>query len=409
MPSHLTFNVNDSDGDNYQLMHCLFDVCNYGVIVVDYNLHVILWNNWIAERSGILNSTALGQRIPRLFPELKKSRLFSLIDNAFSKGASGMLSHALNKTPFPLLDPQDTRQKIKHAIYVRPITLSNATRYCAIEINDVTAALRREKQLRKFADQEQNAKIAAENLSHLKSSFISTVSHELRTPLTSIRGSLGLLAGGAVGGLPEQSRPLVDIAQKNTERLLLLINDILDMEKIESGKLTFDYNPVDVMTFLEQALEANIGYAEQHGVSIRIVAMEKDAKIYADSDRLMQVMNNLMSNAAKFSPKGSTVEIATIRHAGGIRISVTDHGPGIPEEFQAHLFEKFTQADSSSTRTKGGTGLGMSISREIVEKHSGKLRYITKKNIGTTFYFDLPEWTNSNDVNPDTEEEKLWQ
>ena len=133
MPSHLTFNVNDSGNDNYQLMHCLFDVCSYGVIVVDYNLRVILWNNWIAERSGILNSTALGQHMPRLFPELKKSRLFNLVDNAFNKGTSGMLSHALNKTPFPLLDPQDTRQKIKHAIYVRPITLSNATRYCRSE------------------------------------------------------------------------------------------------------------------------------------------------------------------------------------------------------------------------------------------------------------------------------------
>jgi len=387
-----------SSDDGFQLLHSIFNVCSYGVIVIDKNRNVVLWNNWIADRSGVNNTVAQGKQLSRLFPEIKKSRLFTLVDNAFNKSLTGMLSHALNKVPFPLYDPQDTRNKIKHAIYVRPITLANGIRYCAIELNDVTAALRREHQLRKLADQEENAKIAAEKLSHLKSGFISTVSHELRTPLTSIRGSLGLLAGGAVGELPPQSVSLVDIAQKNTERLLLLINDILDMEKIESGKLSFDYKPVEVMSLLEQALEANAGYAEQHGVSIRISAMEKDAKIYADSDRLMQVMNNLLSNAAKFSPEGSEIDVATIRHDGEIRISVTDHGMGIPSEFQAHLFEKFTQADFSSTRVKGGTGLGMSISQAIVAKHSSRLRFITEENIGTTFYFDLPEWTNSNNV-----------
>ncbi len=387
--------------DSFQLLHSLFDVCSYGVIVIDNSGDIILWNSWVADRSGVQGSVAQGKQLSYIFPQLSQSRLFGLIDNALKKCASGMLSHALNKVPFPLYDPQDAQQKIKHAVYVRPITLANGTRYCAIELNDVTAALRREQQLRKLADQEQEAKIAAENLSHLKSGFISTVSHELRTPLTSIRGSLGLIAGGAVGELPKQSMPLIDIAQKNTERLLLLINDILDMEKIESGKLSFEYKSVDVMAFLEQALEANIGYAEQHGVSIRIAAMEKGAKIYADSDRLMQVMNNLISNAAKFSPEGNTVEISAVRHGGEIRISVTDHGPGIPKAFQAHLFEKFTQADSSSTRTKGGTGLGMNISQFIVEKHSGKLRYITDENIGTTLYFDLPEWADSSNANLD--------
>ena len=310
---HTPSNLNNSDGDSYQLLHCLFDVCSYGAIVVDNNMQVVLWNNWIAEKSGVLNSTALGQYLFKLFPELKKSRLLGLISNAFAKSASGMLSHALNSVPFPLYDPQDTRLRIKHAIYVRPVTLMSGTRYCVIELKDVTAALRREQQLKKMAEQEQRAKIAAENLSHLKSGFISTVSHELRTPLTSIRGRLGLISGGAVGELPPQSIPLIDIAQKNTERLLLLVNDILDMEKIESGKQEFYFKPVDVTTLLEQAMEANIGYAEQHGVSIRIAAREDNAKIYADSDRLIQVMNNLISNAAKFSPEKNTIDIATIR------------------------------------------------------------------------------------------------
>lgn len=229
----------------------------------------------------------------------------------------------------------------------------------------------------------------------IKNEFISTVSHELRTPLTSIRGSLGLLVGGAGGLLPNQAKNLVNIANKNTERLLLLINDILDIEKIESGKMVFHYKLLDLLQFLETATQANYAYGEQFAVSFHITQCPEGVSVYADEDRLLQVMNNLLSNAAKFSPRGGRVEISAVQRAHKVRISITDNGKGIPHSFQKDIFQKFAQADASDTRQLGGTGLGLSISKSIIDQHGGRIDFISRENLGTTFFFDLPEWTES--------------
>ncbi|MDH5407750.1 MAG: PAS domain S-box protein [Gammaproteobacteria bacterium] len=225
----------------------------------------------------------------------------------------------------------------------------------------------------------------------MKNEFISTVSHELRTPLTSIRGSLGLVMADTVGKLPDKVRELLTITSNNTERLLLLINDILDIQKIEAGMMAFHFQSLELNPFLQQAVETNQSYADQYGVNFTFTPTEENIRVYADSDRLMQVMNNLMSNAAKFSPKGESIELSVKRHNGVIRISVSDHGPGIPDDFKGKIFEKFTQYDSTDTRKKGGTGLGLSITRLIVDKHGGEINYTSKLGAGTTFYFELPE------------------
>ena len=226
----------------------------------------------------------------------------------------------------------------------------------------------------------------------MKNQFVSTVSHELRTPLTSIHGSLGLILGGAAGELPPQTKGLLDIAYNNSERLTRLINDILDIEKIESGKMEFNFQPLELMSLVKQAIEANHAYAEQFEIEFVLKDTLTDAKVNADSDRLMQLFANLLSNAAKFSPPNDTVEISVSRHDKAIRVAITDHGPGIPEKFRSRVFEKFAQADSSDARQKRGTGLGLSIAKAIVEKHGGKICFDTEINVGTTFYFDLPEW-----------------
>ena len=232
-------------------------------------------------------------------------------------------------------------------------------------------------------------------IEQIKNEFISTVSHELRTPLTSIRGSLGLLVGGAAGLLPTQAKTLVNIANKNTERLLLLINDILDIEKIESGKMVFHYKLLDLQQFLDTAVQANQAYGEQFDVHFAVSQCPESVAVYADEDRLLQVMNNLLSNAAKFSPGGSRVEISAVKRGHKVRISVTDTGKGIPQSFHKDMFKKFAQADASDTRSLGGTGLGLSISKSIIEQHGGHIDFISRENIGTTFFFDLPEWVES--------------
>jgi PAS domain S-box-containing protein len=226
----------------------------------------------------------------------------------------------------------------------------------------------------------------------LKSEFVSVVSHELRTPLTSIVGSLGLISGGVAGELPAQAKTLIDIAHKNSERLVRLINDILDVEKIESGKMVFNIKPMELMPLIEQSVEANKGYGERYKVRFVLKDALPGVKVAADSDRLIQVVTNLLSNAAKFSPPGGTVDVSVSQHKGSIRVSVTDHGPGIPEEFRSRIFQKFAQADSSDSRQKGGTGLGLSICKAIVEKLGGKIGFETEMGVGTTFYFDLSGW-----------------
>lgn len=226
----------------------------------------------------------------------------------------------------------------------------------------------------------------------MKNEFISTVSHELRTPLTSIRGSLGLLSSGTVGELPESAKEMLKIASNNTERLLLLINDILDIQKIESGKMSFKFESVDLSEFINEAIVAHTEYGKQHGVTFVLGNKLENVRIFADKDRLMQVMGNLLSNAAKFSHEGDHVDISVAVHnSDRLRISITDYGSGIPDEFQPKLFERFTQSDSSDTRAKGGTGLGLSISKVIIEKHGGLIGFISKEGIGSTFYIELPE------------------
>ena len=225
----------------------------------------------------------------------------------------------------------------------------------------------------------------------LKNEFVAMVSHELRTPLTAIRGSLGLIAGGVAGELSPQARAMIDIAYKNSERLVRLINDLLDIEKIESGQMSFQRQPIELGHLLAQTIEANSAYGAHFGVSFVLTPAPK-LQVFADADRLMQVFTNLLSNAAKFSPSGEVVRVWLGQHAGMVRVGVSDCGPGIPEAFREQIFQKFAQADSSSTRTKGGTGLGLNIARAIVERHGGKVSFETQTGVGTTFFVDLPAW-----------------
>ncbi len=232
-------------------------------------------------------------------------------------------------------------------------------------------------------------------IEQMKDEFISTVSHELRTPLTSIRGSLGLITSGNLGELPHQIKNLIDIAHKNSERLVRLINDILDIEKIESGGMRFDMRAVSLNDIVEQTVEANQGFAEKYKVTFVNEMAETPIHARLDSDRFTQALTNLLSNAAKFSPSGGNITIRTAVNAKKVRISVSDMGPGIPIAFQNHIFEKFAQADSSDTRQKGGTGLGLSITKAIVERMEGAISFTSTPGQGTTFFMEFPLYENS--------------
>ena len=238
-------------------------------------------------------------------------------------------------------------------------------------------------ELRRAITQQRQAQIR-------KTEFVSTVSHELRTPLTSIKGALGLIRSGVVGGVPDKLQAMLTSAYNNSERLIRLVNDILDIEKIEAGKMDFRVEPVALASLVEQTIAENQPFADKYNVRLSNVGTVAGAWVRGDPDRLSQVLTNLISNAIKFSPRGSTVEVAVKRGPADYCIAVSDQGPGIPEELRDRIFEKFFQSDSPDTRKKGGTGLGLSIARTIARRHGGDVGFESKIGVGTTFRFTLP-------------------
>ena len=242
----------------------------------------------------------------------------------------------------------------------------------------------------------------------LKDEFVSVVSHELRTPLTALRGALGLMENQVAGDLPPHAREMVGLALRNAERLSLLINDLLDIEKIEGGAMRFEMREIELGALLRSAIELNASYAAPLGVRLQLEPLPddlRDVRVIGDRNRLMQVLSNLISNAAKFTRPTGGVRVraryAEASHGTGrahrqsqgprVRIEVCDEGQGVPPEFVPRLFERFAQADSTSTRRRGGTGLGLAISRAIIEKHGTRIGYQppAEHNAGATFYFDL--------------------
>lgn len=227
-------------------------------------------------------------------------------------------------------------------------------------------------------------------IEQMKNEFVSTVSHELRTPLTSISGSLGLVTSGVLGEIPDKVQGMLGIAHKNAKRLTLLINDLLDMEKIFAGKMEFDIQEQSLLSILEASLESNKAYADSYNIALALQVEAGDLHARVDAQRLQQVLTNFISNAVKFSPSEGQVEIRLSQQDDQALIAVVDHGPGVSEDFRTRIFQKFAQADSSDSRKRGGTGLGLSISKAFVERMQGRIGFESVAGEGATFYATFP-------------------
>ncbi len=232
-----------------------------------------------------------------------------------------------------------------------------------------------------------------QRVEQIKQEFVSTVSHELRTPVTSIRGALELLTEGPLAvDVAEPGHRLLEIAHRNAERLSRLVDDILDIEQLESGRMSFHMRPVEIRAVVEQSLESMRAYAAGFGVRFELEPGPSDLRVNADPDRLGQVLVNLLSNAAKYSPQGETVQVSLLHREGRVRVEVGDHGPGIPASALGRIFDRFVQVARAPDPRKAGTGLGLSIAKVLVERMGGTIGVVSEPGVGSTFHIELPLW-----------------
>lgn len=228
-------------------------------------------------------------------------------------------------------------------------------------------------------------------MAQMKAEFVSVVSHELRTPVTSIRGALSMLDSGIFGTWSSDPTKLISIAHRNSQRLVTLVNDILDMDKLMSGNMTFEITRLNIVDVIQQSIEANAAYAQGFNTSVKLIHPSRQPVfVLAANDRLLQILANLISNACKFSPAKELVTIELQIDVNQVITRVCDKGPGIPLEFRARIFNAFAQAESGDTRKQGGTGLGLKISKTLVEKMGGKIGFESEPGKGTCFWFSLP-------------------
>jgi len=224
-----------------------------------------------------------------------------------------------------------------------------------------------------------------------KDEFVTMVHHEVRAPLTAVRGAIGLLEGGVAGELGERGRELVEIALRNSERMGRLVNDILASRKLDSGRMEFHYEEVEMMPLVEQAIDSTSAYAAKLEVRFELDEGVPGAMVRVDPDRMIQVLTNVLSNAVRFSAADDVVTVRASRHDELLRVAVSDAGPGISEDFRDHVFEAFARGEHDDWRHRSGTGLGMSISKGIIEELGGTIAFETELGAGTTFFIDIPE------------------
>lgn len=327
----------------------LANATNEGVLLYE-NAHIVDSNENISTMLGYTRTQLLDIDIGQLFIPEDKERVLDLLNH--SGGVSYELNgQRANGSTFPV-------ELIK-----RKLPLDDRDVY-VFTLRDISEI---------------------KHMAEIKDQFISTVSHELRTPLTSIHASLDLVLGGIGGNLSTKHEQLLTLARRNSERLGTLINDLLDVQKLDEGKLAMKLENVDIMILVQQAIDLNQAYVEKFNCHLCLKSPQTSAMVFADRARLIQVFTNLISNAAKFSPAGSDIDISITRNVQQVSVSVHNHGAAIPEEFQQQIFQRFSQADARSTRSHTGSGLGLYISQQIMHDMDGEISFTTEPDKGTTF------------------------
>ncbi len=354
MPVEVTETTGGLDPEVFRIA---IEACPSGMLVSDAHGRIVLVNSEVERLFGYGRAELIGRPVESLLPE-KLPRL-----SATEADAAINANSCLLRAGGVFTAQRKDGSEFAVEVALNPCRVGDALMVVSA-IVDVSQ--------RKLVERQQDE-------------FVSIASHELRTPMTSIAAALGLLLAGGAKGLPPPATHLLEIAYANCGRLIRLINDILDIKKLEAGQMPFRFQRCDAHALLEKTIDANRSFAGS--VGLRLGAPPGPAHLYIDPDRFAQVITNLLSNALKFSPPSGVVDVAAERRGDNVRITVRDRGPGIPAEFKGRIFEKFTQADG----TKQGTGLGLCIVREIVTRMHGQIGFDDAAGGGTVFYVDLPQ------------------
>ena len=349
-----------------QRINAIVEAAQDAYIAVDQRGIILDWNNAAERMFGWGRNEAVGWPLSELvLPERYRASLGQALHAFRQTGHLAMLDRRLERK---VIDRQGREFTIE---MTAALAGQGEDAFFSVFLHDISE--------RKRVEQ-------------MKNEFISTVSHELRTPLTSIQASLAMLADGMAGELPPDALRLIAIASQSSERLVRMVNDLLDIQKIEAGQMHFEARAQPLLPVAERALAAMEGHARKAGVRLLSDWAVGVAGIAAsiDADRMEQVLTNLLSNAIKFTPAGKSVTLGLAQTPGKVRLLVLDEGPGIAPEFQQRVFHRFAQADGADSRTRGGTGLGLAISKAIIEEHGGTIGFTTAPDRGTRFVVELP-------------------